>query len=206
MRNQIIGIGNWLKTPIGISLLEWESSHLDTALVNCFGYHALQLGLPELDGLRTNRMPHRWCVPTHLECDFRALPFPADCIDLVVLPHVLEFSPDPYHVLREVERIVIHEGRVVIFGFNPFSLKYPNLPQVRKFIPYWRLKNELNRLGLEVESIHWQSLLGMAYCMVAVKHTRGMHLIKSPWKNISIPTTSALPAANRTRKYRRRPH
>ena len=195
MRNQIIGtnIGtndwnDWLKTPLGISLLEWEASHLDLAVANCFGYHALQLGLPELDGLRSNRMPHRWTMPHDLVCDFRALPFPEDCIDLVVLPHILEFNPDPQQILREIERVLIHEGRVIIFGLSPFSLHYPQLPDVRKFIPYWRLKNDLNQLGLEVESIHWQSLLGIAYCMVAVKHIRGMHLIKSPWKSIAMPS------------------
>ena len=199
-RDQIIGIGDWLKTPLGISLLEWESSHLDAAVVNCFGYHALQLGLPELEGLRANRMPHRWYVPHDLVCDFRALPFPADCIDLVVLPHVLEFSPDPQQVLQEVERVLIHEGRVIICGFNPFSLHYPQLPEVRKFIPYWRLKNELHQIGLEVESIHWQSLLGIAYCMVAVKHVRGMHLMKSPWKSIPLPLSSSLEPTAKTTK------
>jgi ubiquinone/menaquinone biosynthesis C-methylase UbiE len=40
----------------------------------------------------------------------------------VVLPHTLEFSADPHHVLREVERVLVPEGRVVISGFNPASL------------------------------------------------------------------------------------
>lgn len=217
MRNQIIGIDDWLKTSIGISLLEWESSHLDAAVVNRFGYHALQLGLPELHGLRANRMPHQWLAlerfptptpeslahPVDLLCDFRALPFPADCIDLVLLPHVLEFSPDPQLVLQEVERVLIHEGRVMICGFNPFSLNYPQLPEVRKFIPYWRLKNDLNRLGLEVESIHWQSLLGIAYCMVAVKHVRGMHLLKSPWKTVMPKAEKAIPATKQQLKIKK---
>ena len=29
-------------------------------LADIFGYHALQLGLSEVQGLRANRMPHRW--------------------------------------------------------------------------------------------------------------------------------------------------
>jgi hypothetical protein len=28
-------------------------------VADIFGYHALQLGLPQLQGLRSNRMPHR---------------------------------------------------------------------------------------------------------------------------------------------------
>ncbi|HUH39780.1 MAG TPA: SAM-dependent methyltransferase, partial [Castellaniella sp.] len=41
---------------------------------------------------------------------------------LLVLPHTLEWSIDPHRVLREVERVLVPEGRVVITGFNPFSL------------------------------------------------------------------------------------
>ena len=33
---------------------------MDAAVGNAFGFHALQLGMPELDALATNRMPHRW--------------------------------------------------------------------------------------------------------------------------------------------------
>ncbi len=44
-----------------------------------------------------------------------------DSIDLVFLPHTLEFSADPHQVLRETERVLIPEGRVIILGFNPLS-------------------------------------------------------------------------------------
>ena len=56
----IIGLSDWLKTPAGRYVLQWEQSHLDGAVADLFGFHALQLGLPELDALRANRMPHRW--------------------------------------------------------------------------------------------------------------------------------------------------
>ena len=54
--------------------------------------------------------------------DLRQLPFASASLDLVVLPHVLEFLPDPHQMLREVERVLIPEGQVVIAGFNPLSL------------------------------------------------------------------------------------
>ena len=52
-------------------------------------------------------------------CDSVALPFPAASLDLVLMPHTLEHSPDPHQTLREVERVLVPEGRVVITGFNP---------------------------------------------------------------------------------------
>ncbi|MEP7099810.1 MAG: SAM-dependent methyltransferase, partial [Burkholderiales bacterium] len=56
----IIGLTDWLTTPAGSYVLQWEQAHLDTAVADLFGFHALQLGLPELEALRANRMPHRW--------------------------------------------------------------------------------------------------------------------------------------------------
>ena len=137
MTEKIIGLTEWFATPPGQYLLAWEQAQFDLAVADLFGYNALQLGLPELDALRTNRMPHRWlALPEPFEpgtppvagqaavalvTDAAALPFPAASLDLLVLPHTLELSADPHHVLREVERVLVPEGRVVISGFNPAS-------------------------------------------------------------------------------------
>ena len=151
MKSEITGLTDWLKTPPGIYLLDWEHAHFDLAVGDMFGYHALQLGLPELDALRTNRMPHKWlalssaqaphfpltvasnlqhltdAAPTSspraaLYTDSSALPFPESSLDLVALPHTLELEGDPHSALREVARVLRPEGRVVISGFNPASL------------------------------------------------------------------------------------
>ena len=189
----IIGLTDWLQTPAGRYVLEWEQDHLDTAVADLFGFHALQLGLPELDALRANRMPHRWVatesgnandaavteegesVPPRigvaLHCDFDALPFDSNSLDLVVLPHALELARDPHLALREVERVLVPEGRVVIVGFNPASLwgvrqglgrllrglglraRRPlYLPGVGEFMRYRRLRDWLRLLSFEVEA------------------------------------------------------
>lgn len=57
-----------------------------------------------------------------LWCEFDALPFPSHSLDLVVLPHTLESARDAHLALREVERVLVPEGRVLIMGFNPASL------------------------------------------------------------------------------------
>lgn len=220
---------------------------MDRLVADVFGFHALQLGLPELDALRANRMPHRWLaldtayaqwtpqqrptpapmLPVHgdeanpegapfsLRCDFEALPFPSSSLDLVVLPHALELARDPHHTLREVERVLVPEGRVVIAGFNPTSLwglwqrmgrwgvqSALVLPQ-GEFIAYWRLRDWLRLLDLEVEAgcfgcyrpmvrqpaswerlrwmehagDRWWPVLGAVYFVVAVKRARGMRLV-----------------------------
>ncbi len=153
---------------------------MDAAVSDIFGYHALQLGVPEMDGLRANRMPHQWLATEQmpsdqepsdrfiaLHTDFAALPFPSSSLDLVVLPHTLEFSADPHATLREVERVLVPDGRVVICGLNPTSLWGMRqqrgrmcrrlgfgslfLPDHGDFIGYWRLRDWLRLLGFEVE-------------------------------------------------------
>ena len=129
----------WLETTAGLYLHEWEQAQIDALVADLFGFHAVQLGLRELDGLRANRMPHRWlaldgaargeapacaggAAAVALRCDFDALPFATRSLDLVVLPHTLELARDPHRALAEVDRVLRPEGRVAILGFNPASL------------------------------------------------------------------------------------
>jgi SAM-dependent methyltransferase len=167
----------WFDTPPGQYLHAWEQSAFDAAVADIFGYHALQLGLPELDALRMNRMPHRWLGlqqgeqpherTHHLVADSHALPFEANSLDLVVLPHSLELSVDPHATLREVERVLVPEGRLVISGLNPASLwglrqrrahvlqnlKLGTLflPEAGEFIGVRRLRDWLRLLNFDVE-------------------------------------------------------
>lgn len=169
----------WFETPPGRYLLAWERAEFDRAVGDIFGYHALQLGLPELDALAANRMPHKWLalgeaqaaagpVRPDLVTDFGALPFEENSLDLVVLPHSLELNLDPHTTLREVERVLVPEGKVVICCINPASLwglrqrrahVYRRLgfgelylPDAGDFIGYWRLRDWLRLLSFEVES------------------------------------------------------
>jgi SAM-dependent methyltransferase len=193
MNPEIIGLAQWLATAPGRCLLQWERQQFEEALSDVFGFHALQLGLPQMPSLVSNRMPHQWLAlggdlvglsddnpwqstgsvpgvpnPASLLVHSAALPFAENALDLVVLPHTLELSDDPHATLREVERVLMPEGRVVISGLNPASLwglKQRRgrwlarwglgqlfLPAQGDFIGYWRLRDWLRLLGFEVES------------------------------------------------------
>ncbi|MDD3354419.1 methyltransferase domain-containing protein [Zoogloea sp.] len=119
------GLHAWLGTPLGRHVLDWEQARMDERVSDIFGYNAVQLGIPEADFLKANRMPLRFRAgagAVQVQASQDALPFAASSLDLVVLPHVLEFASNPHQVLREVERVLVPEGSVVISGFNPFSL------------------------------------------------------------------------------------
>jgi SAM-dependent methyltransferase len=173
----IVHLSEFLRSPVGRYVLGCEQQHLDAVVADVFGYHALQLGLPEIDALRENRMPLRLCASDRLRdavagdagaapqvaviTRYEELPFASQSIDLVVMPHILEFAAEPHQVLREVDRVLVPEGHVVITGFNPASLwglrqlltrlgMKPFLPREGQFIALPRIKDWLKLLSFEV--------------------------------------------------------
>lgn len=181
----IIALSTWLESAPGRYALAWEQDRFDVLVSDIFGFNAVQIGLLQLPALRTNRMPLRFGAGDAAfdACplvDARAtdapvpqvivalndLPFASQSMDLVVLPHVLEFADDPHRVLREVERVLIPEGHVVISGFNPVSLwglrqvagrsfGASFLPDSGQFLVLPRLKDWLKLLGFEVHRGHF---------------------------------------------------
>ncbi len=159
----IPGLDAWLNSAQGRYVLDWEQANLDAAVTDIFGFNALQVGLPQYDFLRANRIPLRQKAGAAGQvdalCDLVALPFASQSIDLVVLPHALEFSDDPHQILREVERILIPEGQLIIVGFNPFSFwglrrrlnRSGNFPWNGNYLSTTRLKDWLKLLGFEVD-------------------------------------------------------
>jgi SAM-dependent methyltransferase len=122
----IPGLSDWLSTPQGQYILGWEQDRHDQVVADIFGFNAVQIGMADCDFLRANRMALRLRCDPDTSANVRAepthLPFSAASLDLVVMPHVLEFSSHPHQILREVERVLVPEGHVVITGFNPYSL------------------------------------------------------------------------------------
>ncbi len=181
-QNSIISLAPWFNTPAGEYAKAWEQARLDELTADIFGFNAVQLGLPQIDALAANRMPNRWVTDSMLPApgvpyavgerqvvlvhDFAELPFASQSLDLVVLPHVLEFAAEPHQVLREVERVLIPEGQVIVCGFNPVSLWGGRqaagrltgahfLPLHGEFISVPRLKDWLKLLNMEINRGHF---------------------------------------------------
>ncbi len=169
MSSCAVQLNKWFETPLGRRLLSEEKYFLQKILPRLFGYHLLQIGnvgygcLLESSRVRhccvLSRMAKTICSPyssIHALAD--ALPIASDNIDVVVLPHLLEFEKEPHQVLREVERILIPEGYLVILGFNPMSLwgmwrwmQRDAIPWNGRFLSLLRLKDWLALLGFDVK-------------------------------------------------------
>lgn len=153
----------WLESPLGQYVLDQEQRYFDQVVADVFGYIAAQIGFPQYDFLRNNRMPFKFVIGLEQGCSAYAmphsLPIGSGSTDLVILPHTLEFNTCPHQILREVHRILIPEGHVVISGFNPFSLwglhqrmtsSKTDFPWCGRFIALPRMKDWLELLNFEI--------------------------------------------------------
>jgi SAM-dependent methyltransferase len=156
-------LADWFETPKGAYVLGWERKQFDAAVEDVFGFNAVQIGLPGLDFLRESRIPLKVRAGLEPGCSLRSdpvqLPVASQSIDLLALPHVLEFCARPHAILREAERVLMPEGSVVISGFNPLSLwgaaralgwERRRYPGCGRFIGLLRLKDWLALLGFEL--------------------------------------------------------
>lgn len=164
----------WYATKAGQQLLTGIKAHLDGILPGLFGYHAVQVGhvAPAFD-LAASSLIRHWVRMGALTQDIQlgglasALPFAQDSLDLIILLHSLDFSPNPQLILREVERTLIPEGHVIIIGFNPVSLYglwrllrrgHHQVPWCGHFYTTLKLKDWLLLVGLAPKACEYVSL------------------------------------------------
>lgn len=163
----------WLRSPLGSRLYALERKLVGEALAQVFGWQLLQIGLwgdddDLISEARTQRNSvlawHGQHAPAHsgrgtmLRSRTDSLAIASDAVDAVLLPHTLEYEPDPHEILREVGRILSGEGHLVVLGFRPFSSwglrhllagqGFP--PGLERMIGEARLRDWLKLLGFEV--------------------------------------------------------
>jgi SAM-dependent methyltransferase len=144
-----------------------ESELLSEALEDVFGWELLQIGAwggarELLAGSRTRRQTI--VAPSSLACGADIigrpshLPIAADSVDAVLLPHTLEYASNPYAIVREVDRVLVGEGQLLVMGFRPWSLwglraratgsGFP--PGMRRVLSERRVRDWLVLLGYEI--------------------------------------------------------
>ncbi len=171
-----LSFDDFLATPPGERLREWEAAQFDELVADVFGVAALQIGAPQLNTLRANRIQGRWILLEEKDSLFglrpelhalrgetEALPVAAESLDLVTLPHTLDFAEHPQQVLRDAVRALAPEGRLVLTAFNALGAWWLKerltaafggkayLPTRLQPISLGRLKDWLALLGMEVD-------------------------------------------------------
>ncbi len=172
----------WYTSNLGQALLTQEKHHLNKVLEQIFGYNLIQLGdLNHFELHKNSRTSYQYILNSiqnngNIVSNFTDLAIQNQSIDAVFLPHTLEFEQNPHQILREVERVLIAEGKAIFLGFNPYSLyglwhKYWEvkghimthhtnnnhhlpLPSCSHLISQGRLQDWLQLLGFDIEQVH----------------------------------------------------
>ena len=169
----------WWASPLGAALIAAESQLLGEALDDVFGWELLQIGAwgaarELLSGARTRHQAIVAAPGLSSSADIRArptqLPIISDSIDAVLLPHILEFATDPYAIVREADRVLVGEGRLLVLGFRPWSLWGVRARWSRSGFP-----PGMRRVLSERRVREWLVLLG--YEVVSAQH----YLFRGPW-------------------------
>ncbi len=172
---------HWLLyTPIGKDILRKERIFLRQNVEHIFGNYSLQIGLSQINLLHGNKIPNHYTINVDLKTDLRFMPFADNSIDLIVCPHVLEFTDNYHHALQEFSRILSPHGRLIITCFNRnswFGLFKQKIPLLRKanLISLDKIKAQLQMLNFQLEGGKFFS-----YCPPFSKATT---LAKYRWLN-----------------------
>lgn len=163
-----LNIDTWYNSEVGRQLLSMEKAVVSELLTSVFGYYLVQLdgGYQFQETLQNSSVRHQFSIQSSfpkggsIVGDSHLLPLATDSIDAIFMPHTLDFSTDYHQVLREVERVLIPEGKVIIIGFNPYSSWglwrllqcRKNIPWNAHFISVTRITDWLNLLGFSIDS------------------------------------------------------
>ncbi|MBT3437904.1 MAG: methyltransferase domain-containing protein [Oceanospirillaceae bacterium] len=220
----------WLKSPRGVSFMAQEQGQLASLMPRAFGHYSVYLGLnAALSSTQETPIKNAMALTAnpqlggHTVVDPHQLPLATEAIDLVVLQHVLDMSNNPHQTLREAARVVNAGGRLVITGFNPFSvwglwrhLRFKRgVPWRANFLALRRLKDWLSLLNFgdfDIKPVYdcapaqWRSNpwltcfinpLGSGYVLSAVKQETRVHLVKTHWRNRVMKPSFGLAGATR---------
>ena len=145
---------NWYKTELGKAL--WKEEQKYILQMQTLYKIGLFLQLGTVDKLTVGDsflLSQSQLQPdTDILVNYNSMPFFDSCIGSIYLSHILEYVEEPHQVLREVKRVLVPEGVLMISFFNIISVW-----GLRSFI-----KNESPWKGqffYQAKIIDWLSLL-----------------------------------------------
>ena len=131
-----------------IGELGWENKFIDSSLYRSF----IVLGVGDTGLSQTRRIMAQPC----------RLPVLSNSMDMIIMPHLLEFELNQHQTLREIERVLKPEGKLIILNFNPWNwwVRYKYLSTqvnedllMRSLISRSKILDWLKLLNFEVDVV-----------------------------------------------------
>lgn len=121
------------QTPRGILLKTMEAQYLKRAITSSCKQNQLQIGGLgwENDYIDCSLYQNYIILDgKNLGCNSAlkvtakaySLPIKTESMDLVIVPHLLEFDASRFQTMREINRVLKPGGELIILSFNPYSL------------------------------------------------------------------------------------
>ncbi|MFH8133515.1 class I SAM-dependent methyltransferase [Pantoea osteomyelitidis] len=222
---------SWRDMPWGEYFRDALTQQLQPWLGKLYGFHMLKIGNLSAE-INTQNCSISHQVNVGAEGDLLQvvanpdqLPFESKSVDACLLAHALAWSQDPHRILREVDRVLIDDGWMIISGFNPFSLLgvSKGIPGLHRKAPWSsrmfsqvRLLDWLHLLNYEVvfrtrfQVVPWHRqggkvisahlpALGCLNIVVARKRTFPLTMTRA---RKALGKTQLRPAVNATRQFR----
>lgn len=159
-------LNDWQQLPNGEYIRQAIEQSLSSWGPRIFGYHLVKLGALAANLTLSGSMISHQTSLSNYELDninllgsLEQLPLQNDAVDCVIANFLLEFHPNPYLVLREIDRVLISGGYLILTGFNPLSTCFLGkiIPKYQKQIPWCghfylpsRVKDWLALLGYKL--------------------------------------------------------
>jgi len=156
----------WQQLSQGELAREELEKALEPIIERIFGYYLVKIGsLSSQISLAACPIKLQYSCAPHenkqndLCAKSDCLPFQNNSVDAFVLLGELDFAQDPHKIIREIDRAITADGRLVIAGFNPFSIagiiKYlpinrKNILHQGRFFTAGRIKDWLQLLNFEI--------------------------------------------------------
>ncbi len=195
----------WWQAPAGTRAQAWLQATLPAFLQDCFGFYAIQLATVTTDFLHAARVRWRWRLGAGdgaIPCHFEQLPLASASIDAVLALFTWSLSEDPFATLREIERVLVPEGRLIVVGFNPWAgravpptLAKVSAPRLREHLRVLGFETRGGRFGVytparaanpwprwELAMARWLPMLGQVYLVEAIKRVTAVRVIVPDWR------------------------
>ena len=163
----------WYQRRLGRHFALAVKTQLSHCLPQLPGQYLLQLALPEQQKwLSSSPIVHKYSlshaasfIEPDIGGDYLGLPVSEGSVDVLILPHILQFYEDMEPLLKESDRVLSMGGYLITWGFNFFSL--------------WGVTHYMKRMLYGKPNFPWNTFLHSAFKLKHALHAKGYEIIQA---------------------------
>ena len=134
----------WYKKPINSVLKKTIIEQIAILKKHIVGNNVLFIGLSDFSKKFTSPKNLSYISIDEITSsdhitESKRLPFEDNSHDVIIILHALDYTDNPYELVREIDRIATDDAKVAVIGFNKFSFWGILKPFMNKLSPPWIL-------------------------------------------------------------------